>query len=53
MCKYNVCRQIHERAQLNAAIARVNRVFEGKSGGLVVDYIGMMSELREALEQYS
>ena len=38
---------------LMQAIARVNRVFEGKSGGLVVDYIGMMSDLREALEQYS
>lgn len=31
------------------AIARVNRVFKGKDGGLVVDYIGIAAELKNAL----
>jgi type I restriction enzyme R subunit len=38
---------------LMQAIARVNRVFEGKKGGLVVDYFGIMSELRQALSEYT
>ena len=38
---------------LMQAIARVNRVFPGKSGGLVVDYIGIKKELFEALKTYS
>ena len=35
------------------AIARVNRVFHDKPGGLVVDYIGLTRELKRALETYT
>lgn len=38
---------------LMQAIARVNRVFRGKPGGLVVDYIGIASELKKALFLYT
>ena len=38
---------------LMQAIARVNRVFEGKPGGLVVDYIGLGQELKEALHEFT
>ncbi|WP_018609568.1 type I restriction endonuclease subunit R [Uliginosibacterium gangwonense] len=38
---------------LMQAIARVNRVFKGKEGGLVVDYIGIASELKSALKEYT
>lgn len=38
---------------LMQAIARVNRVFRDKEGGLVVDYIGIASELRQALKTYT
>jgi type I restriction enzyme R subunit len=38
---------------LMQAIARVNRVFEGKPAGLVVDYIGLAAELKSALAHYS
>jgi type I restriction enzyme R subunit len=40
-------------AGLMQAIARVNRTFAGKSGGLVVDYIGIAESLRAALADYS
>jgi len=38
---------------LMQAIARVNRVFKDKPGGLVVDYIGLGDELRKALATYT
>ena len=38
---------------LMQAIARVNRVFKDKPGGLVVDYLGLANELREALAVYT
>ncbi len=38
---------------LMQAIARVNRVFRDKGAGLVVDYIGIAQELKNALGQYS
>lgn len=38
---------------LMQAIARVNRVFKGKEGGLIVDYIGMASELKKAMSEYT
>jgi type I restriction enzyme R subunit len=38
---------------LMQAIARVNRVFRDKQGGLVVDYIGIAAELRRALRNYT
>lgn len=38
---------------LMQAIARVNRVFEDKEGGLVVDYIGIASALKEAMSDYT
>jgi len=38
---------------LMQAIARVNRVFRDKQGGLVVDYIGIAAELRHALKIYT
>ena len=34
-------------------IARVNRVFKDKPGGLVVDYIGIADNLKQALRQYT
>ena len=33
------------------AIARVNRVFKDKPGGLIVDYIGLTQELKLALAE--
>ena len=38
---------------LMQAIARVNRVFKDKPGGLVVDYIGIANELKQALQDYT
>ncbi len=35
------------------AIARLNRVFKDKKGGLVVDYIGIANELKHALKTYT
>jgi len=40
-------------AGLMQAIARVNRTFRDKPGGLIVDYIGVATNLREALAEYS
>ena len=40
-------------ASLAQAIARVNRVFGDKPGGLVVDYIGIAPQLKEALATYA
>lgn len=37
---------------LMQAIARVNRVFKDKPGGLIVDYIGIANELKQALKIY-
>jgi type I restriction enzyme R subunit len=38
---------------LMQAIARVNRVFKDKPGGLVVDYLGIADELKKALSDYT
>lgn len=38
---------------LMQAIARVNRVFRDKEGGLIVDYVGIASALKEAMKEYS
>ena len=38
---------------LMQAIARVNRVFKDKPGGLVVDYLGIADELKKALSEYT
>jgi len=40
-------------AGLMQAISRVNRTFKDKPGGLIVDYIGIATKLREALAEYS
>src|SRR4030095_12544471 len=40
-------------AGLMQAIARVNRTFRDKPGGLIVDYIGLFSNLQKALAAYS
>jgi type I restriction enzyme R subunit len=40
-------------AGLMQAIARVNRTFRDKPGGLIVDYIGVFASLQEALKEYS
>ena len=40
-------------ANLMQAIARVNRVYKDKKGGLIVDYIGIASDLKEALAIYT
>ncbi|MCB8520891.1 type I restriction endonuclease subunit R [Enterococcus faecium] len=38
---------------LMQAIARVNRVFKDKEGGLIVDYVGIADSLKEALQEYT
>ncbi|VWX31765.1 Type I restriction enzyme R Protein [Moraxellaceae bacterium 17A] len=38
---------------LMQAIARVNRVYKDKAGGLIVDYLGIAADLKEALSFYS
>lgn len=38
---------------LMQAIARVNRVFKDKEGGVVVDYIGILESLKKALREYT
>ena len=38
---------------LMQAIARVNRVFEDKEGGLIVDYVGIASALKAAMHEYT
>ena len=38
---------------LMQAIARVNRVFEDKEGGLVIDYVGIASALKQAMNDYT
>ncbi len=38
---------------LMQAIARVNRVFPGKEGGLIVDYVGIAQALKNAMQQYT
>ena len=38
---------------LMQAIARVNRVYKDKPGGLIVDYLGIASDLKEALSFYA
>ncbi|TVS11594.1 MAG: DUF3387 domain-containing protein [Planctomycetaceae bacterium] len=38
---------------LMQAIARVNRVFRDKPGGLIVDYLGLAAELKNALKDYT
>ena len=38
---------------LMQAIARVNRVFKDKEGGLIVDYIGIAASLKEAMNDYT
>jgi len=42
-----------EGHNLMQAIARVNRVFKDKDGGLIVDYIGIANELKQALKTYT
>ena len=39
--------------RLMQAIARVNRVFRDKPGGLVVDYLGLAEQLKQALATYT
>ena len=38
---------------LMQAIARVNRVFPGKEGGLIVDYVGIAGALKQAMQDYT
>lgn len=38
---------------LMQAIVRVNRVFPGKEGGLIVDYVGIAQALKSAMQQYT
>lgn len=42
-----------ERHSLIQTISRVNRVFEGKEKGLIVDYIGIEASLAKAMQLYS
>ena len=46
-----LCRQLREHKLLQA-IARVNRLFEGKDFGYIIDYAGTFGELDEALNMY-
>jgi type I restriction enzyme R subunit len=45
--------KIMKTHNLMQAIARVNRVYGDKPGGLVVDYIGIAGQLKKALQQYT
>ncbi len=38
---------------LMQAIARVNRIYPGKEGGLIVDYLGLATDLKEAMATYT
>lgn len=42
-----------EGANLMQAIARVNRVFRDKEGGLIVDYVGIAGALKQAMNDYT
>ena len=42
-----------QRHGLMQAIARVNRVFEDKPGGLVVDYLGLATQRQKAVSDYT
>ncbi len=42
-----------QRHGLMQAIARVNRVFKNKDGGLVVDYLGLATQLQKAVADYT
>ena len=42
-----------QQHNLIQTISRVNRKFEGKNKGLVVDYIGIANELKAALKEYT
>lgn len=35
------------------AIARVNRVYQDKEGGLIVDYVGIANALKQAMNDYT
>ena len=43
---YNVYRQAYGRAHSDAGHSRVNRVFKDKSGGVIVDYLGILDSLK-------
>jgi type I restriction enzyme R subunit len=47
-----ICRSLKEHSLLQA-IARVNRLYEGKEYGYIVDYYGVLGKLDEALDMYS
>src|SRR5690606_20542758 len=47
-----VCRSLKEHSLLQA-IARVNRLYEGKDYGYIIDYYGILGDLDEALTIYS
>ena len=47
-----LCKELKEHTLLQA-IARVNRLYENKEYGLVVDYVGLLGELDKALTIYS
>jgi type I restriction enzyme R subunit len=47
-----ICRSLSNHTLLQA-IARVNRLFEGKDFGYIIDYYGILGELDQALTKYS
>ncbi|HJX34610.1 MAG TPA: HsdR family type I site-specific deoxyribonuclease, partial [Desulfatiglandales bacterium] len=47
-----LCKELKEHSLLQA-IARVNRVYENKEYGYVIDYVGLLGELDRALTMYS
>lgn len=47
-----LCRKLKAHTLLQA-IARVNRVYPGKDYGYIIDYVGIMEELQEAMEDYT
>ncbi len=47
-----LCKELREHSLLQA-IARVNRIYEDKEYGYVIDYVGLLGELDKALTMYS
>jgi len=47
-----LCKELREHTLLQA-IARVNRLYEAKEYGFVIDYVGLLGELDKALTMYS
>ena len=47
-----LCRKLREHSLLQSN-CKVNRVYAGKDYGFIIDYVGIMHELEEAMETYT